>query len=51
MTTFWYVVAIVLLAGTFFGLVIYRTWQDRREERRTSAEPGASREAPGRKTA
>lgn len=31
----WDIVMIVILAGAFFGLVAYRTWQDRREERQS----------------
>jgi len=52
MTSVGNLIAIVLCVGAFFGLVAYRTWQDRREERRQFAEePRVSDETLARKTA
>jgi len=48
---FWDIVMIVVLAGAFFGLVAYRTWQDRREERQRRTSPRTAVEAPIRKLA
>ena len=45
------VLTILLLLSAFFGLVAYRTWQDRREERQQRAAAPAPREELVHKTA